>query len=85
MVLNISKKTLDGMQLGYRETRVLSLLANNYCITAKEIANHVFDDKWIDCKHHVYNTIQRLRAKGLHIKRLKNNGYRLIETIYIDY
>ena len=85
MVLNISKKTLDGMSLGYRETRVLSLLANNYCITPEEIANHVFDDKWIGGKNLVYNTIHRLRAKGLHIERLKNNGFRLIETIYIDY
>lgn len=85
MILNISKKELDGMKIGYRETRVLSLLANNLCISCEEIANHVFDDKWINAKNDVYNTIQRLRAKGLHIERKSNNGYRLIETIYIDY
>lgn len=85
MILNVSKKTLDGMQLGYRETRVLSLLANNLCISCEEIESHVFDDKWINGKHYVYNTIQRLRAKGLHIERKSNNGYMLIETIYIDY
>lgn len=85
MILNVSKKTLDGMQLGYRETRVLSLLANNLCISCEEIANHVFDDKWIYAKNDVYNTIHRLRKKGLHIERQSNNGYRLIETIYIDY
>lgn len=85
MILNISKKELDGMKMGYRETRVLSLLANNLCNSCEEIENYVFDDKWIDGKHHVYNTIQRLRAKGLHIERKSNNGYILIETIYIDY
>lgn len=85
MILNISKKELDGMKMGYRETRVLSLLANNLCISCEEIANHVFDDKWINSKNDVYNTIHRLRKRGLHIERQSNNGFRLIETIYIDY
>lgn len=85
MILNITKKELDGMKIGHRETVMLSVLANNCCNSRDELEKYVFGDKWINAKNDVYNTIHRLRKRGLHIESQSNNGFRLIETIYIDY
>ncbi len=86
MILNITKNTLDGKKLGDIQTKTLSALANNYCISYEELASFVYNEKQCDSiVNIIYSVIYILRHKGLHIERKSNNGYRLIDEIYIDY
>lgn len=86
MILNIKKNELDGRKMGFRETITLSALTNNYCNSCEELARFVYNDEPNDnTKQCIFSNIDRLRKRGLHIQRQNGKGYRLIETIYIDY
>ena len=86
MILNIKENKLDGRQIGFRETLTLSALTNNYCNSCEELARFVYNDELNDnTRQCIYDNIDRLRKRGLHIERISTNGFRLIETIYIDY
>ena len=86
MILNISKKTLDGMKIGTVQTKLLSALANNYCNSREELARFVYNDELNNyVRQCMCKVINRLRKRGLHIERISTIGFRLIETIYIDY
>lgn len=86
MTLNITKNTLDGKKIGDIQTKLLSALANNYCISCEELASFVYNVKQYDgITNIIYSVIYILRHKGLHIERISTNGFRLIDEIYIDY
>lgn len=86
MILNIKNNTLDGKKIGDIQTKLLSALANNYCISYEELASFVYNEKQCDSiVNLICSVIYILRHKGLHIERKNNNGYRLIDEIYIDY
>lgn len=86
MILNITKNTLDGKKLGDIQTKLLSALANNYCISYEELAGFVYKKRNCDgMANLICSVIYILRHKGLHIERKSNNGLRLIDEIYIDY
>lgn len=86
MILNIKNNTLDGKKIGDIQTKLLSALANNYCISCEELASFVYNVKKYDGMPNIIcSVIYILRHKGLHIERKNNNGYRLIDEIYIDY
>ena len=86
MILNIKNNTLDGKKLGDIQTKMLSALANNYCISYEELSRFVYKKKNCDgIANLICSVIYILRHKGLHIERKNNNGFRLIDEIYIDY
>lgn len=86
MILNIKKNELDGRKIGNIQTKMLSALANNYCNSREELARFVYNDKLNSyVRQCMCNVINRLRKRGLHIKRISTKGFRLIDEIYIDY
>ena len=86
MILNIKNNTLDGKKIGDIQTKTLSALANNYCISYEELSRFVYRKRNCDgMANLICSVIYILRHKGLHIERKNNNGYRLIDEIYIDY
>lgn len=86
MILNIKNNTLDGKKLGDIQTKMLSALANNYCISYEELSRFVYKKSNYDgTASLICSVIYILRHKGLHIERKNNNGFRLIDEIYIDY
>lgn len=86
MILNITKNTLDGKKIGDIQTKMLSALANNYCISCEELSRFVYKERNCDgMANLICSVVYILRHKGLHIERKNNNGYRLIDEIYIDY
>lgn len=86
MILNITKNTLDDKKIGYLQTKMLSILANNYCNSREELARFVYNDEPnIYVRQCICNVLKKLRKRGLRIERISTNGFRLIDEIYIDY
>lgn len=86
MILNITKNTLDDKKIGDIQTKTLSALANNCCISYEELSRFVYKKRNCDgTADLICSVIYILRHKGLHIERKSNNGFRLIDEIYIDY
>ena len=86
MILDIKKNTLDGKKIGYIQTKMLSILANNYCNSCEELARFVYNDepnRYV--RQCMCNVFRKLRKRGLCIERISTNGFRLIDEIYIDY